>query len=114
MGFQMVAVILIFYWAGSKLDVRSGNEKPVYTALLTLLGVFAGLYLVLKDFIFKKDDRPDPFYVAAAGPCIHPGCNWHFTPSPYSGGFLCCHVSDYPPFGGDNQFSHLPGDVCRN
>jgi F0F1-type ATP synthase assembly protein I len=56
MGFQMLAIILIFYWAGSKLDARSANEKPVYTALLTLLGVFAGLYLVLKDFIIRKDD----------------------------------------------------------
>jgi len=52
----MVAVILLFYWAGSKLDERSGNENPVYTAILTLLGVFAGIYLVLKDFIFRKDD----------------------------------------------------------
>ena len=56
MGFQMVAIILLFYWAGSKLDERSGNEKPVYTALLTPLGVFAGLYIILKDFIFKKND----------------------------------------------------------
>jgi len=52
----MVAVILIFYWAGSKLDQRAGNEKLVYTAVLTLLGVFAGLYLALKDFIFRKND----------------------------------------------------------
>ena len=56
MGFQMVAIILLFYWAGSKLDERAAHEKPVYTTLLTLLGVFAGLYIVLKDFIFKKDD----------------------------------------------------------
>ena len=56
MGFQMIAVILIFYWAGSKLDERSANEKPVYTAILTLLGVFVGLYVSLKDFIIKKDD----------------------------------------------------------
>jgi apolipoprotein N-acyltransferase len=56
LGFQMVAVILLFYWAGSKLDERSGNEKPVYTAILTVLGVFAGLYIALKPFIFKKDD----------------------------------------------------------
>ena len=56
MGFQMVAIILLFYWAGSKLDERAGNEKPAYTAILSLLGVFAGLYIVLKDFIFKKDD----------------------------------------------------------
>ncbi len=52
----MVAIILLFYWAGSKLDERSGTEKPVYTAILTLLGVFAGIYIVLKEFIFRKDD----------------------------------------------------------
>jgi len=56
MGFQMIAVILFFYWAGSKLDERAANEKPVYTAILTLLGVFAGLYIILKDFIIKKHD----------------------------------------------------------
>lgn len=56
MGFQMIVIILLFYWAGSKLDERAGNEKPAYTAILTLLGVFAGLYIVLKDFIFRKDD----------------------------------------------------------
>lgn len=56
MGFQMVIIILLFYWAGSKLDERAATEKPVYTTILTLLGVFAGLYIVLKDFIGKKDD----------------------------------------------------------
>lgn len=56
MGFQMVIIILLFYWAGSKLDERAANEKPLYTAILTLLGVFAGLYLVLKDFIGRKND----------------------------------------------------------
>jgi len=56
MGFQMIAIILLFYWAGSKLDERSGNEKPVYTAVLCLLGVFAGLYIVLKEFIARRDD----------------------------------------------------------
>ena len=56
MGFQMIAIILLFYWAGSKLDERSGNEKPVYTAVLSLLGVFAGLYIVLKEFIVSRKD----------------------------------------------------------
>ncbi|MBN1132440.1 MAG: AtpZ/AtpI family protein [Bacteroidales bacterium] len=57
MAFQMIAVILIFFWAGSKLDKRSAFEKPVYTAVFTILGVFAGLYLSLKDFIRKKNDE---------------------------------------------------------
>ena len=56
MGFQMIAIILLFYWGGTKLDERAANEKPVYTAILTVLGVFAGLYIVLKEFIVKKDD----------------------------------------------------------
>lgn len=56
LGFQMLVIILIFAWAGSKLDERSANEKPVYTAILSLLGVFVGIYTALKDFIIKKDE----------------------------------------------------------
>ncbi|MFC2129534.1 AtpZ/AtpI family protein [Bacteroidota bacterium] len=56
MGVQMLIIILIFTWAGKKLDDRSGNEKPIYTAILALLGVFVGLYTALKDFIRPKDD----------------------------------------------------------
>jgi len=56
MGFQMIIVILIFYWAGSRLDLRAETAKPVYTALFTIIGVFAGIYLALKDFIRKQDD----------------------------------------------------------
>jgi hypothetical protein len=55
MGFQMIVIILLFYWAGSRLDERASSEKPVYTAILTVLGVFTGIYIVLKDFIGKKD-----------------------------------------------------------
>jgi ATP synthase protein I len=56
MGFQMIAIILLFYWAGSKLDERAATEKPVYTAVLTVLGVFAGLYIVLRDFLNRGND----------------------------------------------------------
>lgn len=55
MGVQMLLIILIFAWAGKKLDARTGNEKPIFTAILSLLGVISGIYIVLKDFI-KKDD----------------------------------------------------------
>ena len=55
MGFQMLAVIAIFTWAGMKLDARSGNEGKIYTAILSLLGVIIGIYTVLKDFIHKND-----------------------------------------------------------
>jgi len=55
MGFQMLAIIGIFAWAGFKLDERSGNEKKIYTAILSLLGVIIGIYTALKDFIHKND-----------------------------------------------------------
>lgn len=55
-GIQMVVIILLFYWGGSKLDERAASEKQVYTAIFTLLGVFTGLYVTLKEFIRKNDD----------------------------------------------------------
>jgi len=55
MGTQMFVIILLFAWAGKKLDVRSGNENLIFTALFSLVGVILGLYIVLKDFIRKKE-----------------------------------------------------------
>ncbi|MCF8224679.1 MAG: AtpZ/AtpI family protein [Bacteroidales bacterium] len=56
MGFQMLAIIAIFTWAGVKLDERSGNENSIYTAILSVLGVIIGIYTALREFIHKKDD----------------------------------------------------------
>ncbi len=55
-GFQMLAIIGIFTWAGVKLDQRSGNEKQIYTAVLSLAGVIIGIYTVLKDLVHKDDN----------------------------------------------------------
>jgi F0F1-type ATP synthase assembly protein I len=52
MGFQMAAVILLCVWGGSKLDTLL-NSKPLFIVILSLFGVFAALYLSLKDF-FRK------------------------------------------------------------
>lgn len=41
-------------WGGQKLDQYYNNSTPVYTIVLSLLGIFAALYLVLKDFIKPK------------------------------------------------------------
>lgn len=54
MGFQMLAVIGLFTWAGIKLDEKGSHGKPLFTALLAMLGVVVGIYSVLKDFIQKK------------------------------------------------------------
>lgn len=53
MAFQMFAIIFITAWGGSKLDKLADNKTPVFTIILSLLGVFAAIYTVLKDFIRK-------------------------------------------------------------
>lgn len=54
MAFQMFAIIFIAVWGGNKLDKLAENETPVFTIILSLLGVFAAIYTVLKDFIRKN------------------------------------------------------------
>ncbi len=50
-AFQMIGIILITAWGGTKLDKLTGFEKPVFTIILSLLGVFAAIYTAIKDFI---------------------------------------------------------------
>ncbi len=50
-AFQMIGIILITSWGGTKLDSLMGFEKPVFTIILSLLGVFAAIYTAIKDFI---------------------------------------------------------------
>lgn len=50
-AFQMIGIILITTWGGTKLDSLMEFEKPVFTIVLSLLGVFAAIYTAVKDFI---------------------------------------------------------------
>lgn len=50
---QMVAIIVIMTFAGVKLDSRRASDTPVFTIIFSLLGVFAGIYTAIKDFIKK-------------------------------------------------------------
>ena len=50
-AFQMIGIILITTWGGIKLDKLTGTTKPVFTIILSLLGVFAAIYTAVKDFI---------------------------------------------------------------
>jgi F0F1-type ATP synthase assembly protein I len=52
MAFQMIAIILIMTWCGIKLD-KLFDLKPVFTVIFSLVGVFGGIYISLKDFIHK-------------------------------------------------------------
>mgnify|MGYP003416732754 FL=1 len=49
MGIQMAVVIALFAWLGTFLDKKYETTQPFWTAGLSLLGVFAGLYLMLKQ-----------------------------------------------------------------
>jgi F0F1-type ATP synthase assembly protein I len=50
---QMVVIILITSLGGVKLDKLAGT-KPLFTIILSLLGVTAALWLVIKDALRNK------------------------------------------------------------
>ncbi len=50
---QMVVIIVVMTFAGVKLDSRRASDTPVFTLILSLLGVFAAIYVAIKDFIKK-------------------------------------------------------------
>lgn len=55
MAFQMLAIIGLGLYAGIKVDEWLGMKKiPVFTLVLTLLSVFAAIYLMVKDQLKKK------------------------------------------------------------
>jgi len=55
LGMQMAVVIGGMAWLGDYLDNRSQNETPLYTLVLSLIGVAAGLYLGLKGIISRSE-----------------------------------------------------------
>jgi F0F1-type ATP synthase assembly protein I len=50
----MIVIIGGLTWCGVKLDKYLKLSTPVFTIILSLLGVFAGIYVAIKDFIRKK------------------------------------------------------------
>jgi len=51
LAFQMAGIILVTTWGGTRLDKLTEFETPVFTIILSLLGVFAAIYFAVKDFI---------------------------------------------------------------
>jgi F0F1-type ATP synthase assembly protein I len=51
LAFQMIGIILLTTLGGMKLDKLTGWETPVFTIILSLLGVFGAIYISVKDFI---------------------------------------------------------------
>ena len=50
LGVQMIAAILVFLFIGIYADEYFGTE-PTLTLILALVGVAAGLYVALRDFL---------------------------------------------------------------
>ncbi len=55
LGLQMGGIIAFFTWLGTFLDKKQLNETPVWTIVLSLFGVTASLYLVIKEV--RKIDK---------------------------------------------------------
>jgi hypothetical protein len=48
-GFQMIAIIGIFSFAGYKIDEAANHTTKWVTAVLSLTGVFISLYIVIRS-----------------------------------------------------------------
>jgi len=46
-GFQMIAIIGIFAYAGYKIDQSANHQVKWVTAILSLVGVFISMYIVI-------------------------------------------------------------------
>ena len=47
LGFQMIAIIGVFTYAGYKIDAAANHQVKWVTAVLSLTGVFISLYIVI-------------------------------------------------------------------
>jgi ATP synthase protein I len=54
MGFQMLATIGVFAFAGYKIDEYRKSSKPIFTAILGLIGVIVSLYQVVRQLSSKN------------------------------------------------------------
>jgi len=54
LAIQMGIIIGLAVWGGQKLDARYSKKTPVYTIILSLVGIVAAMYIALRDFIRPK------------------------------------------------------------
>lgn len=54
LGFQMIAIIGIFTFAGYKIDASRGSITPLFTAFLSLTGVVLAMYIVFRGIKNKN------------------------------------------------------------
>jgi F0F1-type ATP synthase assembly protein I len=51
MGIQMLVTILVFVLAGYYLDKVAGLSFPIFTLLLSLLGVVGSMFIILRKLM---------------------------------------------------------------
>lgn len=56
MGIQMGVIIGFFTWLGTYLDKKQLNDTPVWTIVLSLVGVSGALYLIIKEVTKMNKD----------------------------------------------------------
>jgi ATP synthase protein I len=56
---QMGVIIGLSTWGGMKLDEHFKTKDPYFTIALSLLGIGAALYVVLKDVMKNSNDEQD-------------------------------------------------------
>lgn len=54
LGIQMIVVIMLGVFGGIKLDKWLQMKFPIFTVVLSFIGVILGIYIGLKDFIRTK------------------------------------------------------------
>ncbi len=54
LGIQMIVVILLGVFGGIQLDKWLHPKFPVFTVVLSFIGVILGIYIGLRDFIRTK------------------------------------------------------------
>lgn len=56
LAFEMMFIIFLGVFGGREFDKWLDNEKPVFTAVLSVLAVLLALFYAVKDFIKKKKE----------------------------------------------------------
>ena len=56
-AFEMLAIIEAFTFAGWKLDQWLKKNFPVFTLILSLSGVFLGIYTVVRGALKEEKDK---------------------------------------------------------
>lgn len=51
LAFQMIGIIVLTAFGGVKLDKLTGWKTPVFTIVLSLLGVFSAIWFAIRDFL---------------------------------------------------------------